>query len=42
MGYGNKSIKKSFGDLVYGNEDKNELKELLDELNITKTTNKKT
>ena len=31
-----------FCDLVYGNEDKNELKELLDELNITKTTNKKT
>ena len=42
MGYGNKSIKKSFGDLVYGNEDKNELKELLDELNIKKNANKKT
>ena len=42
MGYGNNSIKKSFGDLVYGNEDKNELKELLDELNITKNTHKKT
>ena len=42
MGYGNKSIKKSFGDLVYGNEDKNELKELLYELNITKNTHKKT
>ena len=42
MGYGNKSIKKAFGDLVYGNEDKNELKKLLDELNITKNTNKKT
>ena len=41
MGYGNKSIKKSFGDLVYGNEDKNELKELLDELNIKKNANKK-
>jgi hypothetical protein len=42
MGYGNKSIKNAFGDLVYGNEDKNKLKELLDELNITKNTNKKT
>jgi hypothetical protein len=42
MGYGNKSIKKSFGDLVYGSEDKNELKELLYELNITKNSNKKT
>jgi hypothetical protein len=42
MGYGNKSIKESFGDLVYGNEDKNELKELLHELNITENTNKKT
>lgn len=42
MGYGNNSIKKSFGDLVYGNEDKNEIKELLDELNITKNTHKKT
>lgn len=34
LGYGNKSINKSFGDLVFGNEDKNELKDLLDELNI--------
>jgi hypothetical protein len=42
MGYGNNSIKQSFGDLVYGSEDKNELKELLDELNITKNTYKKT
>ena len=42
MGYGNKSIKNAFGDLVYGNEDKNKFKELLDELNITKNTNKKT
>ena len=39
LGYGNKSIKKSFGDLVFGNEDKNELKDLLDELNI-KNNNK--
>ena len=41
LGYGNKSIKKSFGDLVFGNEDVNELKDLLDELNITKIGNKK-
>ena len=34
LGYGNKSIKKSFGDLVFGNEDVNELKDLLDELDI--------
>ena len=34
LGYGNKSIKKAFGDLVYGNEDINELKDLLNELNI--------
>jgi len=34
LGYGNKSIKKAFGDLVFGNEDVNELKDLLDELNI--------
>jgi hypothetical protein len=36
LGYGDKSIKKSFGDLVYGNEDINELKDLLDELDIKK------
>ena len=42
LGYGDKSIKKSFGDLVYGSENKNELKELLNELNITKNTHKKT
>ena len=34
LGYSSKSIKKSFGDLVFGNEDKNDLKELLDENNI--------
>ena len=34
LGYSDKSIKKSFGDLVFGNEDVNDLKELLDELNI--------
>ena len=40
LGYSDKSIKKSFGDLVFGNEDVNDLKELLDELNI-KNRNKK-
>ena len=34
MGYQEKSIQKGFGDLVYGEEDVNALKELLDELNI--------
>lgn len=34
LGYSDKTIKKSFGDLVFGNEDVNDLKELLDELNI--------
>lgn len=34
MGYQEKSIQKGFGDLVYGEEDVNTLKELLDELNI--------
>jgi hypothetical protein len=42
MGYGNTTIKKSFGDLIYGDENKNTIKELLDELNITKNPNKKT
>ena len=40
MGYHEKSIKKSFGDLIFGDEDVNALKELLDELNI-KGNNKK-
>lgn len=34
LGYTNKSIKKGFGDLIYGEDDANTLKELLDELNI--------
>lgn len=42
IGYGDTTIKKSFGDLVYGDEDKDNLKKLLDEFNIRKTTNKKT
>ena len=34
MGYTEKSITKSFGDLVWGSDDAGNLKELLDELNI--------
>ena len=34
LGYSDKTIKKAFGDLVFGNENVNDLKELLDELNI--------
>ena len=34
LGYQQHSIEKSFGDLVFGEEDVNTLKELLDELNI--------
>lgn len=34
MGYHENSIKKAFGDLIFGDEDVNTLKELLDELNI--------
>lgn len=37
MGYQEKSIQKGFGDLVYGEENINTLKELLDELNIKRT-----
>ena len=40
IGYGNKSITKAFGDLVFGQDDPNPIKELLDELNI-KGGNKK-
>jgi hypothetical protein len=36
LGYSDKSIKKSFGDLVLGDENINELKDLLNELNIKK------
>ena len=36
MGYQEKSIQKSFGDLIFGDEDVNTLKELLDELNINR------
>lgn len=34
MGYHENSIKKSFGDLVFGHDDPNSIKELIDELNI--------
>lgn len=40
MGYHENSIKKSFGDLIWGDENQNTIKELLDELNI-KSSNKK-
>jgi len=36
IGYSNKSIIKSFGDLIYGEEDKHNLKDLLNELGIKK------
>ena len=35
-----KTITKAFGDLIYGDEDTNTIKELLDELNITKIDKK--
>tara|TARA_B110001452_G_C15157363_1_gene402622 strand:+ start:386 stop:655 length:270 start_codon:yes stop_codon:yes gene_type:complete len=38
MGYGEKSITKGFGDLIYGEEDKHNLKDLLDELGIKKNS----
>ena len=34
MGYHENSISKSFGDLIFGDEDVDDLKGLLDELNI--------
>ena len=40
MGYHENSIKKSFGDLIWEDENHNTIKELLDELNI-KSSNKK-
>ena len=38
MGYGEKSITKGFGDLIYGEEDKHKLKDLLDEIGIKKNS----
>jgi hypothetical protein len=37
LGYQQTSIENSFGNLVWGSEDKDELKELLDGLGIKKT-----
>jgi hypothetical protein len=37
LGYQQTSIENSFGDLIWGDEDKDELKELLDGLNIKRT-----
>ena len=34
LGYTEKTIEKSFGDLVFGGDDVNTIKDLLDELNI--------
>lgn len=34
LGYTEKTIEKGFGDLVFGDEDVNTIKDLLDELNI--------
>ena len=35
LGFGDKSIKKAFGDLVYGNEKASELKKLLGDISRT-------
>lgn len=43
IGYTESTITKAFGDLIYGEDDKHNLKDLLDELNIgkdNKTTKK--
>ena len=36
LGYTEKTIEKGFGDLVFGDEDINTLRDLLDELSITR------
>ena len=38
MGYQESSINKAFGDLIYGEDNPNTIKELLDELNIKKNS----
>lgn len=38
MGYQESSINKSFGDLIYGEDNPNTIKELLNELNIKKNS----
>ena len=40
MGYHEKSIKRAFGDLIFGDDNPKTIKELLDDLNI-KVSNKK-
>ncbi len=40
LGYTESTIAKSFGDLVYGKDDKHNLKDLLDELNINRNNKK--
>jgi hypothetical protein len=40
LGYTEKTITNAFGDLIYGDEDRNNLKDLLDELNITRDNKK--
>lgn len=40
MGYHEKSIKRAFGDLIFGDDNPNTIKELLNDLNI-KISNKK-
>jgi len=40
MGYHEKSINRAFGDLIFGGDNPNTIKELLDDLNI-KVGNKK-
>lgn len=40
MGYTEKSITTSFGNLVFGDEDKNLLKDLIDELNFGRSNKK--
>jgi hypothetical protein len=40
IGYQDKTIKNSFGDLVYGDENNNTIKDLIDELNFGRDNKK--
>lgn len=40
LGYAEKTIQKGFGDLVYGDDNVNDIKDLLDELNIGRNITK--
>lgn len=40
LGYTESTITKAFGDLIYGQDDKHNLKDLLDELNISRNNKK--